>query len=421
MPSIETLFLRFGLALFLGFLIGLERERDNPFIFAGMRTFSLISLMGATLAFIGEHFLDSWMFVIGFLVFSTFALASYVRSYQPGQQGITTEVVSLMAFLLGALVYWDMLTLAAAITVVIVFILNFKPNLKKFLNKVDRQDIWAGVEFAIVWVVIMPILPNRTYGPFDVLNPREIWLMVVLVAGINLAGYILSHIYGAERSIGLTGVLGGLVSSTALTFNFARRASSDTERPYANMFAFSIAIASTGMYLRILILTAITNPQLSLRLLPSMLIGALIVIVGDIFIWNQIRRKGTPDEDSPRGKRTHSPFALKPALQFGLIFAVILFISAAGQEYLGDTGSYISSIIGGTAGLDAVALTMAKLATNSTIPLSVAVKSVALGAGTNMLFKGIVAWLLGKDEVRSTILPLFTLAAIVTIGIAFLL
>lgn len=421
MPTLETLFLRFGLALFLGFLIGLERERDNPFIFAGMRTFSLISLMGATLAFISDQFLDSWMFIIGFLVVSTFALASYVSSYQPGQQGITTEVVSLMALLLGALVYWNMLTLAAAITVVIVFILNFKPNLKKFLNRVDRQDIWAGIEFAVVWVVILPILPNEAFGPFNVLNPREIWLMVVLVAGINLAGYVLSQVYGAERSIGLTGVLGGLISSTALTFNFARRSSSPEEKRYATMFAFSIAIASTGMYLRVLILTAITNPELSLKLLPSMLIGAVVVGLGDFLIWNQIRKKSLTPEDSPRGKRSRSPFALKPALQFGLIFAGILFLSAAAQEYFGDAGSYVSSIIGGSAGLDAVALTMAKLATNGTIPVSVAAKSVALGAATNMLLKGSVAWVLGKDEVRNQILPLFALAAAATVASAFLI
>lgn len=218
LPQIETLFARFGLALVLGFLIGLERERDKPLIFAGMRTFALISLLGALLAFLSQFLVDEWIFIVGFLSVASFALVSHIQGFEAGHIGITTEVAFLLAFVLGALVYWDMLTLAAAVTVGVVLVLNFKPNLQEFLTHVDRQDIWAGLEFAIVTVIVLPILPDRTYGPLDVLNPREIWLMVVFVAGINLAGYILSQMYSAGRSIGLTAILGGMVSSTAVTF-----------------------------------------------------------------------------------------------------------------------------------------------------------------------------------------------------------
>ncbi|GAB4473391.1 MAG: MgtC/SapB family protein [Anaerolineae bacterium] len=419
MPSIEILFARFGLALVLGFLIGLERERDNPLRFAGMRTFSLISLMGATLAFLGEQFAGPWLFIIGYATLSVFALASYLRGYESGQRGVTTEIVFLLAMLLGAMVYWDMLTLAAAITVVVVFILNFKPNLKRFLKQVDRQDIWAGIEFAVVWIIVLPILPNRAYGPFNVLNPREIWLMVVLVAGINLAGYILAHVYGAQRSIGLTGILGGLISSTAVTFNFARRSSSEKEKQHSRAFAFAITVASTGMFLRILILTFITNAQLSLALVLPMLAGAVIVAVGDLLLWRSLRKASESTEEGPRGKRRPSPFALGPALQFGAIFAVVLFVSAAAQEYLGAAGIYLSSVVGGIAGLDAIALTLAKLTTNS-VAQDIAVRSVGLAAGANMIFKGLIATLLGSGEVSRYVLPLFVLSAAATIAAAFL-
>jgi uncharacterized membrane protein (DUF4010 family) len=207
-PTLEILFARFGLALFLGFLIGLEREREKIMVYAGMRTFALISLLGAVLAFVSEQITGAWLFVIGFSIVALFGMIAYYRGFETGHTGITTEVVSLLAFMLGAMVYWDMLTLASALTVVVVMILSFKPNLQTFLSSVDREDIRAGLEFAIVWVIVLPILPNRTFGPFDVLNPREAWLMVVFVAALNLASYVLSQLYGAQRSIGLTGVLG---------------------------------------------------------------------------------------------------------------------------------------------------------------------------------------------------------------------
>jgi len=419
MPSLEVLFARFGLATFLGFLIGLERERDNPARFAGMRTFALISLLGATLAFISSQFTGEWLFVVGFLLVSAFALIAYARGFNIGQTGVTTEIAALMALLLGAMVYWEMLTLAAAITVVVIFLLNFKPNLKRFLKHVARQDIWAGLEFAIVWVVVLPILPNQTYGPFDVLNPREVWVMVVLVTGINLAGYILTQVYGTQRSIGLTGVLGGLISSTAVTFDFARRSKSSKERDYSLEFAFAISIASTGMFLRILVLTAITNPALSLALVVPMVTGALAVIAGDLLLWRAMRN-APQQTQSTSGKQRRSPFALRPALQFGLIYAAILLVTAGAQTLLGRAGVYISSVIGGVAGLDAIALSMAKLAGTS-ITREVAMQSVAFGAASNMLFKGVIAAVLGSPQIRRYVLPLFVLSAALTVGSAFLL
>ena len=419
MPSLEILFLRFGLALFLGFLIGLERERDKPLIFAGMRTFALISLLGALLAFVSEQFTGYWLFVAGFGAMAAFSAVSYFQGFETGQIGITTEVVLLVAFLLGALVYWDQSELAAALTVTIVLVLTFKPNLQTFLKHVDREDIRAGLEFAIVWVVILPILPDRTFGPLDVLNPRTIWLMVVFVAGINLAGYVLSQVYGAQSSIGVTGVLGGMVSSTAVTFNFARRSQREEERQYAPLFALAIALASMGMFFRIVVLAMVINRQLGLALIPPMAAGAVISALGAGFLWWQLKRSEGA-LDAPRGKAARSPFALRPALQFGLIFALVLWLSKAAQVYLGDAGAYLSSIIGGIAGLDAVTLSMATLA-GSSLPIEIAMRGVVLGAAANMLFKGIIAALMGYGPVRRYLLPAFTLTALASIAVAFLM
>lgn len=419
MPSLEALFARFGLALVLGFLIGLERERDKPLIFAGMRTFALISLLGAVLAFVSENFAGYWLLIVGFGAVAAFALVSHIKGFETGHVGITTEVAFLLAFLLGGLVYWELLTLAAAVTVGVVLVLNFKPNLQEFLTHVDRQDIWAGLEFAIVWVIVLPILPNRTYGPFDVLNPREIWLMVVFIAGINLAGYILPQFIGAGRSIGLTGVLGGMISSTAVTFELARRSQSERERDFATLFALAIALASTGMFFRALILAAVLNPSLAVGLVLPMLTGAIVAALGVALMWRQARQSGDSELERLESRERRSPFALRPALQFGLIFAVVLWVSKAAMVLLGDIGVYVSSAVGGLAGMDAIALSMAKLA-GSSITQAVAIRAVTLGAAANMVFKGAIAAILGGGNVRREILPLFLLAAVTSTTTAFL-
>lgn len=421
MPPLDILFFRFGLALFLGFLIGLEREREKEMVFAGMRTFALISLLGATLAFASEQFTGPWLIVIGFLIVSTFALTSHIRNFSiGGHVGITTEVAFLLSFMLGALVYWGMLTLAAAMTVVVVLVLTFKPNLQVFLANVEREDIWAGLEFAVVSVVVLPVLPNQPYGPLDVLNPREIWLIVVIVAGLNLAAYILSQMYGLTRGIGMTGILGGLISSTAVTFEFARRSHKETQRPFARLFALAIAIASAGMFLRVWVLALLINSSLGIALLPSMLAGCAVAMLGVGLLWWQTRLQPEPDPDEGLQQKARSPFALRPALQFGLLFAIVLWVSKAAQVYLDDAGLYLSGLLGGFGGLDAVTLSMARLSRNA-ITQTVAVRSIALGVAANMLFKGGIATLLGTSEIRRAIFPLFIVTAATSVAVAFLI
>jgi uncharacterized membrane protein (DUF4010 family) len=418
MPPLEVLFARFGLSLFLGFLIGLERERDNPDRFAGMRTFAIISLTGATLAFVSDQFAGIWLFVAGFVVVGGYSLASFVLSFPTGRTGITTEIVFVLTLLLGGLAYWDQWALASAITIAVIALLSFKPTFKELLRHVNRQDIWAGLEFAIVWVVILPVLPNRTYDPFHAVNPREVWVMVVLVAGLNLAGYILSKVLSQQNSIRLMGVVGGLVSSTATTFSLARR-SAEGEKKQHRALALAIAIASTGMFIRTLILIGILNFPLSVALLPPLLLGAGVLGLADLVMWRRTNNQKEKKDRIQQGE-VSNPFALRPALQFGILFAVVLFVAAAAQALLGDVGVYLSSTVGGVAGLDAIALTVAKLS-GSTIPQSIAVRSVAMGVAANMVFKGIISSSLGKGSVKRHILPLFIVASVVCVAAAFLL
>lgn len=421
MPTLDFLFVRFGLALLLGFFIGLEREREKTEIFAGMRTFALISLLGATLAFASQQFTGDWLMVVGFLIVSTFALTSHIRNFSVGGHvGITTEVAFLLAFMIGALVYWDALLLAGAMTAVVVMVLTFKPNLQDFLTHVEREDIWAGLEFAVVSVVVLPVLPNQPYGPLEVLNPREIWLTVVIVAGLNLAAYVLSQVYGMKQGIGMTGILGGLISSTAVTFEFSRRSQKEAQRPFARLFALAIAIASAGMFLRVWVLTMLINGPLGIALLPTMVAGCAVAMLGVGWLYWQTRRQPMPGPDEEPSRKARSPFALRPAIQFGLVFAIVLWVSKAAQVYLNDAGVYLSGLLSGIGGLDAVALSMARLSRAAVISETVAVRSIALGIGANMVFKGGIATLLGAGEIRRTILPLFVVTAVVSVAIAFL-
>lgn len=418
MPSLTILFERFGLALFLGLLIGLEREREKVDVFAGIRTFALISLLGAALAFVSDQFAP-WTFIIGFLCIAAFSLVSHYQGHETGRRGITTEVATLLAFTLGGLVYWNVLALAAAITVVTVLLLTVKPDIQAIIAHISREDILAGVEFAIVWVIVLPLLPNRTFGPLDVLNPREIWLMVVFVSGVNLAGYIFSQIYGARRGIGIAAVLGGMVSSTAVTFEFARRSRNEEEAQYGPVFALAIAIASTGMFFRALVLAYVVDRTLGQRLVIPTLCGAFISALGVLFLWRGlVRSQGS--EDAPTREPARSPFALGPALQFAAIFAVVLFISKASLVSMGDTGAYVSSVLGGIAGVDAVVLTFATLAGRGLASL-VAVRSVMLAAAASMFFKAIVAATLGRGPVRRYIPPFLIVAGAVGALVAFLI
>lgn len=421
MPQFDptTLFLRFGLALLLGFLIGFEREREKETVFAGMRTFAFICLLGAIMAFMSEHIANVWLFIAGFVMVAAYGLTSYYRAYEAGHTGVTTEVAFLLSFLVGALVYWDLLLLAAAITVAIIAVLVFKPNLQRFAAKVKREDIYAGLEFAIVAVIALPILPDRTYDPLHVLNPKEIWIIVVLVSAINLGSYVLSQVYGAQRGISMAGILGGMVSSTAATFDFARRSKKTTHARFVNLYALAIAIASVGMFFRVVILILPFNPSLGTALIAPMAVGAVVMMTGVILL--ALKARQTPVVDDTQAASEHvvrSPFALKPALQFAILFAVVLWFTKAAQVYLGNTATYVSSSIGGIAGVDAVAISIAKLGNNS-LPQDVAMRSVTLGAATNTLFKGVIATWLGTGAVRQHILPLFILSAAACIVAAF--
>ena len=418
----HSLFFRFGVALFIGLLVGLQREysydvdrEGDKKSFAGVRTFALFGLLGCTAAYLAELFSDSWVFSTIILISGGLIAVSYFVSASAGQRGMTTEVAAVVTVLSGALCYWDQLALAVAIAVVMAALLSFKFELHGFAERLTRDDIIAALKFALITAIILPILPNQSFWPppSDVLNPYRIWLMVVLISGISFLGYVLFKLLGTRRGTSLTGLLGGLVSSTATTLSFAERSRKNTN--LAKPFAMAIMIAWTVMFGRVLIEVWVVNRSLlEVVWLPVALAGiAGLLYAAYLYL--------APHEDDEEDVEITNPFELRPAITFGLLFGLILLIARAAQMYLGNTGVYISAFVSGLADVDAITLSMAELSSSGEITLQTAARAIVIAIMANTLVKGGIVLSSGSGSIRRTLLPGFILILITGISVVVLL
>lgn len=384
---------RIFVAVLIGLLIGVERESTKQAAknyFAGIRTVPLISIFGFLAALIATK-VGVYIFIAFFLIFGLLIAISYFFSSQTGEIGGTTEMTYLIVFVLGALAYWDYLLLAGSIAVLTAVFLTFKTELRNFAGKLEEEDLYAAIKFALITVIILPLLPDETYDPFNVLNPRQIWYFVVLIAGINFVGFVLFKLIGAKQGIQLLSVFGGLASSTALTITFAQR--SKNAESLSRSFAAGILLASTIMFPRILLIIFIIAPELISSLVLPVIVFSIAGIVISFFLW--IKK----DSTSLKEIDLYNPFSLKFAVKFGLIFTVVLFASAAAQEYFGSRGIYITSFISGFANMDAVALTISDLIKN-TIDKEVGITALVIAFISNTIIKGVITSFFGTKQLR---------------------
>lgn len=415
-----TLFYRFGAALAIGVLVGLQREYayggSDKELFAGVRTFPLISLLGCTGALISEELATPWG-LVGMLIpmGALIVIAHFVGAWQRGGVGLTTEMATLLTFAAGALCYWDYLPLAAAVGVATTVLLSLKPEMHAFAQRITREDVYATLKFAVITVIVLPLLPNRAFGPppLNVINPYEIWLMVVLISGISFLGYVLIKLVGARQGISLTGVLGGIVSSTPVTLSFSQR--SQEEDGLARPFALAIAVAWSMSYLRVLVEVATLNPQLLRRLWPPMIAASSVGLAYGAYLY-------VSQPTSEKGEVPFSnPFELGTALKFGLLYAVVLVVSKAANVYAGDAGVYVSSFLSGLPDVDAVTLSMAQLSgPEGDLSLTTGARAVVIGAMANTLAKGGIVLGAGSPRLRRAIAPGVVLMLVAGIGVAFL-
>ncbi len=411
------LFYRFGAALAIGALIGLEREHShrkaNEELFAGVRTFPLISLVGCMAALLSDvvgagSFLGV-LVIMGLLI----TMAYFVES-RHGDTGLTTEVSAIVTLLAGALCYWEYLPLAAAIAVAMTVLLSLKPEIRSVAYNLTQEDIYATLKFAFISAIVLPVLPNQTFGPLDVLNPYKIWLMVVFISGISFLGYLLIKIVGPEQGIGLTGLLGGIASSTATTLSFAQRSHQDQE--LAKPFAMAIMIAWTVMFVRVLIVVGALNRRLLAGLWMPIGAALLVGLLYCVYLYFSQRT------DETRNLEYANPFDLGPALTFGSLYAPILIVSKAAEVYLGQTGLYLSSIVAGLTDVNAITLSLVDLfSVPQGIGLATASRAIVLAAISNTVVKGGIVLSTGTKELRKALWPGFILVIASGLGAAFLM
>jgi uncharacterized membrane protein (DUF4010 family) len=397
------LILRFGIALLIGVLIGLEREfarlKEEVKAFAGIRTFPIIALLGCSAALITD-LTGGWAFGVLLILLGLFIGIAYMTDALQGRVGMTSEVAALVVFVCGALAFWDYLELAAALSVVTFGFLTLKPQLHRLARRISNEDLYATLKFAIISLIILPVLPNQTYGPppFDAFNPYKTWLMVVFISGISFLGYVLIKVVGSGRGIGLTGLLGGLVSSTAVTLSFSDR--SQEHPDLARPFALAITLAWTVMFARVVVEVAVLNQELLRQVwLPmAAAMGTGLIFCAYCFIAHRSHQESDVE--------LSNPFELGPAIKFGILYAVVLLVAKVAQYYFQDAGVYVASIVAGLTDVDAITLTMAELAgAPGGVSVPTAARAVVLAAMSNTIVKGGIALTVGATTLRRALLP----------------
>ncbi len=390
---------RFAAALLIGALIGLEREfvqqRSGEQEFGGIRTFALMALLGAVAAFLTDQY-GPLIFLGAYLGLILLLWASLLSSAIRGEEeGITSEVAALLVPLLGAMMIWNQPAVAAALGVITALILALKPRLHGVARRMSAEDLRATLEFSIITAVVLPLLPNEGFGPFGVLNPFQIWLLVVFISGIGFLGYVLMKFIGTEQGVGITGLLGGLVSSTATTLSFAGR--SKTNAGLSTLLAQGIILASCVMFPRVLIEVAVVNPGLVKRVVVPLVAMLIAGLIGFYILW----RRGRAEKKAEHGGvELSNPLRLKTAITFGLVFAFVLVAVEAANEYFGSAGVYLASILTGITDVDSITLSVSNLSLKGLLDERVAAIAIIMATIMNTITKAVMAMVLGTPRLR---------------------
>jgi uncharacterized membrane protein (DUF4010 family) len=379
---LQQLILSFG----LGLLLGLQRERVESSI-GGIRTFPLIALFGTVCALLGQSF-GAWVVAAGLLALVAVVVYSNYAKTKSGEidPGMTTEIAALLLYGLGAYIVVGNMVVAVVVGGATAVLLHFKKPLHVFAGAIGERDMHAIMQFVLLSLVILPVLPRGDYGPYGVWNPFQIWLMVVLIVGISLSGYIAYKFLGAERGTLLAGLLGGLISSTAATVSYARRTAQNVQ---ITRLATLVIVIAAGVSLgRVLIEIAAVAPSAFASMAFPLLamLGVVAIIALAIFWFQDARETQMPEQKNPA--------ELKTAFLFAAAYGVVLLAVAAAKEHFGSAGLYIVAAMSGLTDMDAITLSCARLVENSRLDASTGWRAILLAAMSNFVFKiGTVALL----------------------------
>lgn len=406
----QDLFQTLAVALGLGLLVGLQRQHTNARI-AGIRTFPLITLFGSITALLAQDF-GGWIVGAGLLATAGIVVAANLLKRQELQPdvGQTTEAAALLMYALGAYLVVGDTTVAVAVGATIAVLLHLKETLHRIVSRIGQRDLTAIMQFVVISLVILPVLPDRAYGPYEVLNPHNIWLMVVLIVGIGLLGYFVYKIFGNKAGTFLGGVLGGLISSTATTVSYARR--TKESKGSSQLAAIVIFIASTVAFFRILTEILIVAPGTMPQVAPPLLaVVALMCVTGLIAYF-------TNKEEGDQMPEQENPAQLKAALVFGAVYGLVILGTAAAKDLLGDSGLYIVAVISGLTDVDAITLSTSRLMNMGNLSPDSGWRVILVAALSNVAFKGALVGFLGNKDLLAKIALLF---GIVLLGGALVL
>ncbi len=378
---------RYVVAILLGLLIGLERER-NPAALAGLRTFALTALFGMLAAHLAAISMQPWLIAIGLLLTGGMMIAAYMRPVaERNDPGTTTIAALLLCYGLGVLVWFNEIQLAVILAIGTTALLYFKPELCGMSERLSRKDLLSILQFALLSLIILPLLPNKNYGPYAALNPYQIWWVVVLIVGMGLIGYAALR-HAGKRGMVMVGLLGGMVSSTATTLAFSRHARRD--EAMARTAVIVIVLANLVVLIRLSLLAAIVAPAIVRELYP-ILAGGLLV--GALGAWYGFQRLH-PHANMPE-LAVANPTELRPALGFAALYAVILVVSAWVADVAGTRGLYGVALVSGLTDLDAITLSSLRLFNLDQVAGSQVVNIIILAILANLVFKSTMALVLG--------------------------
>ncbi len=408
----------FIVALLIGLLVGIDRERrkaqQHTTSVGGIRTFTLIALAGAVTASLSQSFASPWIYGLGGLAVTAIMIAGYIvdTKSHPENRGLTTEVAGLAVFLLGGMAIVGDRNMAVVLGIITSAVLAYKQTLHQLVGKIGEDDLYAILKLLIASFIILPILPNHTVDPWNAINPYKVWWLVILISGLSLIGYVATRWLGPGRGTAVTGLLGGLVSSTAVALTFARR-SRDEEDEYpagADSLASGVMLSWVVMFIRIMVIVAVVHlPLLQPVLWPMGVMGLASAAAAGVFYWISARHHQPAHDEIP----LKNPFSLVSATKFALFFTAVLVAVRITQQRAPGNAIYAVAGLAGLTDVDAITLSMSRQAGAGGV-LIVATNAIAIAALANTVVKAGIISTLASASLRIRVL--LATAAIIFVG-----
>jgi uncharacterized membrane protein (DUF4010 family) len=399
----------FATSIGIGLLIGLERERQSD-LKAGLRTFALVGMLGCISALLAQITDSGWILAAGLIAIAAMMIAAHVSDpLDTGDPGTTSVVALMVCYALGAMVWFGYTSTAVMLAIATTVLLYFKAQLHGISKSLTHVDLLSILQFGVLALVILPILPDRDFGPYQALNPHNIWWMVVLISGVSLAGYAALRLAGAQHGAALIGVFGGFVSSTATTMIFARHAQANVALARTAMVV--ILLANIVVMVRLGVVSFAVAPEIAGPLFSVLGGGIALGIAATLWGWRQL----ASGEALPMPEVTN-PTEIRTAVTFGALYALVLVLSAWLQDVAGNRGLYLLALASGLTDVDAITLSSLRMFSMEKLSAAQTITAIILATLSNLAFKTGLVVVIGGPVLARLALPGLTAIAAGLVG-----